>query len=123
MTTNTDRREVERRKKGITFGVILIALGVLMLGDQLRIGFDPLGIRVNVGNLWPLILIVIGGLKIANPGADGRRAGGYWLLFLGGMFLMHTYDVLALSQSWPLFIVAAGVSTVLSARDCDRQES
>jgi hypothetical protein len=50
--------------------------------------------------------------------AEGRAGGGYWLLFLGGVFLLHTYRVLTLEQSWPLFIVMAGLSVIFGQ---DRQ--
>jgi hypothetical protein len=123
LPAETDRREAERRGNRATFGILLIALGVLMLADQLEIGFQPIGIRINLGDLWPVILLVLGVMKLVTAGAHGRRSSGYWLVFLSAVFLLHTYDVLRLSQSWPLFIVAGGVSMMFGSRDCQRGEA
>lgn len=56
----------------------------------------------------------MGFARLAVPGEDGRRGSGGWLVFLGVLFLLHTYEILRLSTSWPLFIVAAGVSIVFA---------
>ena len=49
----------------------------------------------------------------------GRFGGGLWLIFVGVLFLMHNYGVLTIAQSWPLFIVAGGVSILLGRRGAD----
>ena len=103
-------RPGRRRNSDYTFGLVLIVLGLLMLGDQLSIGLDPFGVRLDFGRLWPVILLVIGAGRFVAARRDGRPGGGYWLLFLGGLFLFHTYDILSLDRSWPLFIVAGGLS-------------
>jgi hypothetical protein len=36
-------------------------------------------------------------------------------MFLGSLFLAHTFRVLTLDRSWPLFIVAGGVSILLGS--------
>jgi hypothetical protein len=36
-------------------------------------------------------------------------------MFVGALFLADTFHVLSLSQSWPLFIVAGGVSILLGS--------
>ena len=123
LPAETDRREAERQGNRLTFGILLIALGVLMLADQLEIGFEPIGIRINLGDLWPAIFVVIGVMKLVTAGAHGSRSSGYWLLFLGAVFLLHTYDVLRLTESWPLFIVAGGVSMMFGSRECQREEA
>ena len=117
-TGSADAAPPGARRDGshIVWGVLFIALGLLMLGDQLEISLAPWGIRLNVGRLWPVILLVLGAARFVAGRAEGRRGGGYWLLFLGGLFLLHTYDVLRLTQSWPLFIVAGGVSIMFGDR-------
>jgi hypothetical protein len=40
-------------------------------------------------------------------------ASGVTFLFLGGIFLMHTFRIFTLGHSWPLFIVMAGLSMLL----------
>jgi hypothetical protein len=83
------------------WGVILIVIGVIFLGE--RLGW---AIGWSMGRLWPLILIAIGAVQLAS-----RRSGaGVWLLFIGGLFLLHQNHILRMHDAWPLFIVAAGVA-------------
>jgi len=83
------------------WGVILIVIGLIFLGD--RLGW---GIAWSMGRLWPLILIAIGVVQFTS----GRTGSGAWLLFIGGLFLLHQNHILRIGQAWPLFIVAAGVA-------------
>jgi len=88
----------------VTTGLIFVALGLLLLAKQLDWGvFD-------LSRLWPVVLIVIGVPKLLFGDQDGNRGSGVWLTFIGGIFLMHTFHYLSIRQSWPLFIVAFGVS-------------
>jgi hypothetical protein len=96
----------------LTTGVLVIAIGVLLLAGQLDAGW-------HFGRLWPVILIVIGLGRYLSIGEDGRRGSGFWLLLLGGIFLLNNFRILMLHDSWPLFIVAAGVSIILG-RDRER---
>ena len=95
----------------VAAGVLLVGLGLVFLSQQLGLihGLD-------ISLLWPLILIVIGAGKFFGPRALGQPRSGGWLLFLGGLFLMHTFRILTLERSWPLFIVAGGVSIMLGSR-------
>jgi hypothetical protein len=120
-STVPDRLETRRASRHATFGVLLILLGLLMLADQLRIGFDPLGLRINVGQAWPVILLVLGAGRFVAARREGRTGGGYWLFFVGTVLLLHTYRVLTLSQSWPLFIIGGGVSLMFDRRDQPRE--
>lgn len=96
-------------------GLVIVLLGAIFLANNL--GLVDVG---SVGRLWPVILILFGIGSIARP---GHRRGGAWFLFLGGLFLLHTFDYLRLHDSWPLFIVAAGVGVIwrslVPARVCD----
>jgi hypothetical protein len=94
------RRELDTAGRLLT-GVILVLLGGLFLVNNL--GVIEIG---PIGRYWPFILIVMGLGRMAQP---GHRRGGAWLLFLGGLFLLHSFDYLRIHDSWPLFIVAAGV--------------
>lgn len=111
-----DEQVTTQRRSDYTFGLILILLGLLMLGDQLTVGLAPFGVSLNFGRMWPVMLLAIGAMRFVSARSDGRTGGGYWLLFLGGLFLLHTYDILRLDDSWPLFIVAGGLS-LLFGRD------
>jgi len=85
----------------MTTGLVVVAIGLMLLAGQFDStwGFD-------FGRLWPLIFIFLGLGRLASP----ERGSAVWFLFLGGIFLLHTFRVVSLRDSWPLFIVAAGVS-------------
>lgn len=89
-------------------GVILIAIGVIFLAGNLT--DVP---AWTLGRLWPVILLVIGGSKMLFPGEGESWTSGVSLVGVGAIFLAHNYDVLSLRDSWPLFIVMAGVSILL----------
>ncbi len=118
-------------------GMLLIVLGLIFLGDQL----SGNGLW-TMQKLWPTFLIVLGiGTLISSDGADpraedgsgqavtvgvvtprrsnGKLGTGLWFIFLGGLFLLHTYRVASIGKTWPLFIVVGGLSMMFS-HDSDR---
>lgn len=110
-----------RERSGVRTGLMLITIGLIFLAD--RQGFGAFG------RLWPLILIVAGLSKMlfpsdptvlrAGPFGDRRvcresRFSGIGVVLVGVIFLLHQNDVLRLDQSWPLFIVAAGLGIIFS---------
>lgn len=94
----------------IVAGAVLIVLGLIFLGGRFDMPFGW-----SLGRLWPLILITLGIVAVAMPGEHGKRSSGLWLLFVGGIFLLNNYEILSIRDSWPLFIVAAGVSILSKA--------
>ena len=86
----------------VTTGLVVVAIGLVMLAGQ----FDSHW-AWDFGRLWPFIFVVIGAGKLLS---SESRGSGAWFLFLGGIFLMHTYRIMSLSRSWPLFIVLGGLS-------------
>jgi hypothetical protein len=115
MTEAEEIMNAQRDSFGRLFtGLVIMALGAIFLADNL--GFVDVG---SIGRFWPVILILLGIGSIFRP---GHRRGGAWLLFLGALFLLHTFGYFRLHDSWPLFIVAAGVGmiwrSVAPARTC-----
>ena len=104
-----DRKQASQ----ITTGVLLIVLGLIFLGQRLDVLPD-----IDLRRLWPVFLVVMGVGRVLAPAEGRRRSGGAWMIFLGVLFLFHTYHVLRLDDSWPLFIVAAGVSILFGRRKC-----
>lgn len=113
----------------IQAGWILIAVGALFLVE--RLGWDwGWSWHPTVRRLWPVILIVVGLAKmqsnVADPGTSGWRlrrqvAGGGWIVLMGILFLLDQNGWLYLSQSWPLFVIGAGLSLLLSRHRADRE--
>jgi hypothetical protein len=94
-------------------GVVLVVIGAAFLADRLGY-FVVEDIWRDLWRYWPVLLIAMGLGKALDEGASRRRSG-VWLMMIGGIFLMDTFDVLELHDSWPLFIVAAGIMTVWRA--------
>ncbi len=90
------------------FGALLIVVGVVMLAGELDLP-EPWHIQ----GLWPLVLIVLGLARFWGARRE-RRGAGLGLIFAGGILLLHTQHVLHLRDSWPLFIVGAGVTILVS---------
>jgi drug/metabolite transporter (DMT)-like permease len=110
-------RERDRDGGRWVVGTLLIVLGSLMMLQRLDLpdawAFD---------GLWPLLVIAMGLARFWSRRADWRRGGGLGLVFVGLIFLLHTQDILSLRDSWPLFIVAGGVSILVGAMgDRDRR--
>jgi hypothetical protein len=102
-----------KQRSQILTGAVLIAVGLLFFAGQL----DPeWRSALRLGRLWPVMLLVLGVGRLVLPDDEKgeKRSSGGWLLFIGSLFLLHNYHVLRLSQSWPLFVVAAGLSIMFS---------
>lgn len=94
----------------MTMGLVVVAVGLIMLAGQLDWNW-------NFGRLWPAIFIVIGAGKFLSSDEDSVPSG-IMFLFLGGIFLMHTFRIFTLSHSWPLFIVMGGLSMIIGRGRC-----
>ncbi len=95
----------QRRRPGFGLAGVLIAVGVLVLLNNL--GFLDLG--YIWGLLWPSALVLIGvGMMRGRP-----RPFGLFLTLLGGVFLAENLNVLPdswdLGRLWPVFLVGFGV--------------
>lgn len=90
-------------------GLIMIAVGLVFLLDR----FDVLVLR-QVWQYWPMILIVLGLVKLVRP--DGGRRS-IFLLLLGIWLQISTLELygLGFSDSWPLLIIFIGASFVFDA--------
>jgi hypothetical protein len=94
----------------VFWGLVLVALGVVFSLDEINV------LKVEgLWRYWPLILIVMGISKILTPGERGRR--GIWLLLIGSWALVGTFGLFGLGwgSSWPLLLVAVGLSIVWQA--------
>ena len=109
-----------RERSGIGSGILLITIGLIFLADRQGYG--------GFGRLWPLLLIVMGASKMlfrddtVRVGVvAGRRGcrresrwGGLWLILVGVIFLLNQNHIYSIHETWPLFIVAAGLGIIFS---------
>jgi hypothetical protein len=107
----------EAHKGRVFAGLIIIAVGVMLLAD--RIGIS--GIHLS-GRYWPLLLVAFGFVRLFDPptrrnGARRSRWTGVWFIYLGFWGLVSEFHILGLdyNTSWPLLIVGAGLGIVWRA--------
>ena len=99
------------KRKDVVTGLLLIGIGLIFLASNL--GRLP---EIDISRMWPLVLVVIGVAQIFSSEIEDR-VGGLTLILTGGIFLAHNYRVLRLHDSWPLFIVIAGLSVMFGSRN------
>jgi hypothetical protein len=95
------RSDLSSRAAQVVTGVVLIALGLLFLADRMMFTHA-------FSRYWPVLLIVWG----LGHAAARRKGGGVWLIGTGVILLLHTLDIFPLNDSWPLFIVIAGLNAI-----------
>jgi len=122
---------VDRRSPSRAWaGVVLILVGALFFID--RLGWDMgWAWRPTFARMWPVLLIVAGLSQLFSSGSDtlvrdrlgqqvrtyrGRSFAGFWWLAVGVIMLLDQNGWLTLDRSWPLFIVAGGLSLLLRQR-------
>jgi predicted membrane protein len=106
------------RTKGLGFGVLLVAVGVIFLAVNAGLIATPLKwVLIS----WPMLLIVIGAAKIFK-----REYFTAAILFIIGAFFLAPKIIRAYPESfpgmdgnfthtyWPLLLIAAGILLVLS---------
>jgi hypothetical protein len=96
-----------KQASGVTAGLVLMVIGLILLGDQFN-----LHVSWSMRRLWPLILVAVGA---GNLLIRENRGFGVWMVLVGGLLLMHMHRILLVRDSWPLFVVALGLSLVIGA--------
>jgi predicted membrane protein len=102
---------------GLFFGAIVVAIGFLLLLDNL--GF----VRFHdIWQYWPVLLVAYGVSRIV----DSRTPSGYvWggvLALIGAFLLLDTLDIIVFNFAvvWPLILIAFGISVLVRALERNR---
>jgi predicted membrane protein len=90
----------------IVIGLLIIAAGTLLLLNRLGIGSD-----YNVGDYWPVILIVIGLGKIVQPKEYRQLYWGFIIMAVGALFLLNNlgYIHFWFNDLWPIVLILLGI--------------
>ena len=105
--------ESKNINKRFYFGVILIAVGFILILEKLNL------IPESVSNLlisWQMLLIGIGIISLIGR----NRTGGTILIMIGGFFMITELIIVPdeIRQIyWPLILVAIGIALLLRHRD------
>ena len=100
---NKKRGHVNMR---IVFGLLVMAAGILLLLNSLDIG-----VAVNVGDWWPVILIVVGLGKVLQPRHSRQMYWGMVITAVGVLFLLNNLGYLHFwfKDLWPVLLILLGI--------------
>ncbi|SFB84963.1 LiaI-LiaF-like domain-containing protein [Massilia yuzhufengensis] len=96
-------------RKQVVWGLLLIVVGSIVLLDRLY--------YIDAGSFWhywPLLLVVVGINQTIGYPSPREFGNGLWTVFIG-LWLFACFEHifgLTFRNSWPLFILAAGVKMV-----------
>lgn len=95
-----------RRSGAIVAGLVILGIGIGLLLEN--VGLLP---RNNMWQYWPMILVVLGAVKLLLPEEPHDRISGLWFVFLGGWLQASLSQVYGLSfaTSWPILLIAIGI--------------
>ena len=98
------RRRNRSPREGLAFGLLLMAIGVVLLVNQL--GYADLRLWL----LWPWFVIGWGIVRIATWESPRRVGGGVSTLIFGIWFwiAVNGWRGLGWEDTWPLALVAVG---------------
>jgi hypothetical protein len=93
-----------------------VVIGLMIIGVGLALFIDQIGVFDWSLSFWPFLMIALGLARFVQPKPDGTREGG-WLMFIGAWLLLNQMHLFGVSyrDTWPLFLVAIGVSTMWKA--------
>lgn len=97
-------------RKQLMWGLVLICVGLAFFADQMG--------WAELRSMWhyaPLLLVIIGVNKMIGYPTARDFTSGLWLMFMG-LWLFAVFERLfglTFGNSWPIFIIASGVSMIL----------
>lgn len=103
-----------RHRSPLLSGVLLMAAGVALLMINLGYGIPPV-----VWDYWPLVFIGLGFVGLVAPSRHLNRSSAVWLMAVGVYCEISTLQLfgLAWTSAWPIFVIAAGMSTLFRRDD------
>ena len=95
----------QANNKRSLIGILLVIIGTLFLLDNLGLAIDIPYYLFS----WPAVFVVIGVINFLS----GNRKAGLIFLTLATFFYLQYFDILRLSDVWPIVIIVAGISFIL----------
>lgn len=96
----------------ILIGGSLVLLGVLFLLDNFGL-IDA----ASLWHYWPLVLVVVGAVRMVRPRRSGERLWGCIEVAVGVLLLLRYFDVIQISlfRLWPGTLVLLGIYLIWQA--------
>lgn len=96
----------------VVLGVMVIALGLLFLLDNL----DILDMHRAI-SFWPMVFIVLGTVKLCDTGSQGGRVVGALMIGVGVLLTLDRMDIIDFSWRavWPLVLIGVGCMLLYKA--------
>jgi hypothetical protein len=103
----------ERNWRRLTWGVVLMLVGVAFLAERLGLAPDW---SLNY-QWWPLLVAILGVARLIHPRSARAVGSGVLMLLMSAWFFIASNDWhgLTWNNSWPLALVAVGLSMVAHA--------
>ena len=99
----------------MTAGIIIVGIGIILLAGKLGLGWLFPHWIFNWGNMWPLILIVVG--LIAGGNSNFRHPSSLILIGIGSFFLLKNLTNFDIGPFlWPALIIGIGLWLLLGKR-------
>jgi len=114
------RRHYHSGASGIFFGAIVVAIGCLLLLDNLGI------VRFHdVWQYWPVLLVAWGVSRIVDSRTPSGWVWGAAVALVGAFLLLDNLDIIVFNWAvvWPLILIAFGVSVLVRALERNRVRS
>jgi predicted membrane protein len=103
------RKQYHSGASGIFFGAIVVAIGCLLLLDNLGI------VRFHdYWQYWPVLLVAWGVSRIVDSRSPSGWIWGAMVALVGAFLLLDNLDIIVFNFSvvWPILLIALGVSAV-----------
>lgn len=111
------RHQYRSGTHGLFFGAIVVAIGVLLLLDNLGI------FRFHdVWQYWPVLLVAYGVSRIVDARAPSGWIWGGMIALVGAFLLLDTLDIIAFNFTmvWPVLLIAFGLSVLVRSLERGR---
>jgi Domain of unknown function (DUF5668) len=106
--TNLDEPTIHSGR--ILFGAAIMVIGLIFLMDHMHlVGAEMLA------TFWPLVFVVYGLTRIIVPSRPGAEVGGLWIALFGWLFMLDRLNITSVRESWPVFLIVAGLMVVFRA--------
>ena len=105
--------DVDRNWRRVTWGVILILMGAVLLAE----GFGWLPPWASGLAWWPLLVILLAVPRLVSPRRASHVGGALYFVLIGTwlLFAANGWYGLHWRNSWPLALVAAGAAMIARA--------